>query len=358
MYDTNAIKSAATGRWPEILSRLSGFGVDYFDGSHKPCPKCGGTDRFRFTNLEGGGSCLCNQCGRNVGDGIASVMWLLGIDFKQALTKLAEYLGIRETKQSKANGRQPRQPNDDLTFRPWNEGLATLFCMKKSPVTSDALAAAGARFATYKVSRKSFHDTFTVLAAPVYRATDILTTSDPEGWAPCGQVLWNVLLENQFNRAVGKLPVFDKSGNIAGWEKMLSTRGSISGLMLTHGLQRLSLSHPCRKDIEVVWKVGGPSDGFSLFSAIPPHLRDRHLVVTNSGGENENVRPEAAELFRGLKVCVVQDCDDAGQMGAAKWLKALYGVAEEVRQVKLPYPVEKSHGRDLRDWLMDTSNSG
>ena len=85
-YDMQAIKSAASGRWPEVLSTLGGIPLDILDGKHHPCPMCGGTDRFRaFDDFEKTGGVFCNQChaDRN-GDGISTAEWLLGCDFKRA----------------------------------------------------------------------------------------------------------------------------------------------------------------------------------------------------------------------------------------------------------------------------------
>jgi len=43
--DIAAIKRAATGRWPQILSAVAGIPAEVLDGKHRPCPKCGRTGR-------------------------------------------------------------------------------------------------------------------------------------------------------------------------------------------------------------------------------------------------------------------------------------------------------------------------
>jgi hypothetical protein len=51
---------------------------------------------------------------------------------------------------------------------------------------------------------------------------------------------------------------------------------------------------------------------------------------------------------------VVGDADEPGQLGATKWAAWAAKVASEVRLVRaeqLGFEVEKSHGKDLRDWL-------
>jgi putative DNA primase/helicase len=106
--DVASIKQAARNRWPEILSRLGGIPQDILDGKHHPCPKCGGVDRFRFTNRNGDGSLLCNQCfNKGNGDGISALEWLTGQGFGDTIKRLAEYLGIQPSQNGHANG-QPK----------------------------------------------------------------------------------------------------------------------------------------------------------------------------------------------------------------------------------------------------------
>jgi archaellum biogenesis ATPase FlaH len=91
--DVAALKQQAAGRWPAVLSALGGVPADALDGKNHPCPKCGGKDRFRFTNLNANGSCFCNQCAKGIGDGIAALQWLRGGTFPETVNALAEYLG-------------------------------------------------------------------------------------------------------------------------------------------------------------------------------------------------------------------------------------------------------------------------
>jgi len=66
-YD--AVKKVAAGQWERVLSSL-GIHVPA-NGKHGPCPGCGGHDRFRFDNKDGGGSFICGQGGEGTlsGDG-------------------------------------------------------------------------------------------------------------------------------------------------------------------------------------------------------------------------------------------------------------------------------------------------
>lgn len=93
-YDKKSVKDAASGRWPEIISRLANVPEAILDGGHHPCPKCGGDNRFRFID-EDDGACLCNQCFKEKnGDGLSAVMWLTGWSFPKTLREVASYAGM------------------------------------------------------------------------------------------------------------------------------------------------------------------------------------------------------------------------------------------------------------------------
>lgn len=116
--DIEALKRLASGRWHEILSRLGGCPSDILDGRHHACPKrCapdgGGRDRFRMID-EAAGAVLCNQCGKNIGDGIASLQWLNGWTFNEATAKLAEYLGSDPPKM--AGGKKSKGAEDGAVY--------------------------------------------------------------------------------------------------------------------------------------------------------------------------------------------------------------------------------------------------
>ena len=99
------IKQAANGRWSEILPAVLGWPAERVDGRNQSCPMCGGTDRFRFSDLDGDGSVFCNQCHRDGGDGFAAIMWALGIGFPAAKTAVADYLGMGQSDNGKPTGR-------------------------------------------------------------------------------------------------------------------------------------------------------------------------------------------------------------------------------------------------------------
>lgn len=80
----------ARGRWREVLLRL-GVSAQFLENRHGPCPCCKGRDRYRFTDKDGDGWHICNQCGS--GPGIILLRKLYGWDFKRACNEVDQILG-------------------------------------------------------------------------------------------------------------------------------------------------------------------------------------------------------------------------------------------------------------------------
>ena len=95
-FETDTIRTAATGRWRAILASLT-IDVPTVPTQHGPCPACGGTDRFRFDDEGGRGTWFCNQCEPKAGDGFALVQNVKRCAFLDARQLVAETLGIQPT---------------------------------------------------------------------------------------------------------------------------------------------------------------------------------------------------------------------------------------------------------------------
>lgn len=92
--DFDAVRSAARGRWPEILVRL-GISAEMLHRKHGPCPGCGGTDRFRFDDQDGRGTWICGGGGeRRAGDGFELLVHVHGWSHADALHRVADVLGL------------------------------------------------------------------------------------------------------------------------------------------------------------------------------------------------------------------------------------------------------------------------
>ncbi len=94
------VKRAAEGRWPELWASY-GMASGHFEKQNRPCPLCGGRDRFTYFSKEPGGRWYCRACGW--GDGIDLVMRATNRTFAETLESLEERLGlktpVRERKQ-------------------------------------------------------------------------------------------------------------------------------------------------------------------------------------------------------------------------------------------------------------------
>lgn len=87
------VKRCAHGHWRDVLQSV-GMAAEALDGKGHPCPKCGGVDRFAFTNRNEDGGVICRKCGEHIGDGFATIQWFLTCDFATALKIVADYFHI------------------------------------------------------------------------------------------------------------------------------------------------------------------------------------------------------------------------------------------------------------------------
>lgn len=124
----NELRSAARGRWPDVLTAL-GVPPESLTRTNKPCPACGGTDRFSFTDSKGSGSFVCRALDRQGGDGFELVMHWLGCDFRTALGEVAKILGggvagWRSTPTPRVErSPSPRAPGRDALRKLWRAAV-------------------------------------------------------------------------------------------------------------------------------------------------------------------------------------------------------------------------------------------
>ncbi len=342
--DLSVIKSYARGRWSQIIPAISSLNADLLDSSKHPCPKCGGTDRFRaYDDFNQEGGVVCSQChpaSKTTVDGFATIQWANGWNFPDTVRAVAEYLNLSPAtrnidKQSKRPGhidtlsiipkaaeeKPPKPPADSqLIFKPWNDALVALWCMKRPPILPEALKRFGARIAQYKSK-------FTVLAIPIFPCS--LEQCEPVGW-----IVYNI--------TGGTLP--SKDGPVG---KRL-TFGSSSGIV---GMVDKIGDKSLRKI-----KTEGPTDGLALLS-LDTNTQD--VIFCNACGARE--RPDKEEfkelpsLVAGSRVVTIGDADNDGILGAEKWANFFAQSAADSRIARLPFEVVPSHGKDLRNWTAEGS---
>jgi hypothetical protein len=81
-------------------------------------------------------------------------------------------------------------------------------------------------------------------------------------------------------------------------------------------------------------------------------LQSGHLAVTTTSGAGKPWQPVWDVAFAGLKVFLAHDADELGQRGNEIVADALSGIAE-VFVCTLPYPIERDHGKDITDYLIE-----
>lgn len=139
-FDLADLKAAAHGRWPEIHVAL-GIPAEYLNPrKHRPCPHCGGRDRYRYTDHQGTGAFICNQCTPEGGSGFDLLMLVFGYDFAEACRQVAAVLGLSGSPTGQHAPRDlpaaaPAQPHNDKQPALWRQWQAACPLADGDPVT-------------------------------------------------------------------------------------------------------------------------------------------------------------------------------------------------------------------------------
>ncbi len=244
-------------------------------------------------------------------------------DWKEARRHYAKVAGVKLPKGCKP----AKAPDESIAWRGMKPALVELWAQKKEGITAAAAHLAGVRLGMWPEPSSKYP----IVAFPAYGPN--LLDADPCAWV--------IMARN------GRpLPLFKGKNIPPEPRKILTAGGGKAGWIGRHALEHL-------EEAEVIWKVEGVTTLLALQGIIPEDKRDKHLVLTNSGGAMELPRPEMIECLVGKRVYVVGDADEPGAEGATRWAKALGGVAIEVRNVLSPYEIVEDHGKDLRDWIIE-----
>jgi hypothetical protein len=130
--------------------------------------------------------------------------------------------------------------------------------------------------------------------------------------------------------AVGKLPE----------RKTHTTKGSVNSWLASGDVATA----------ETIIDVEGVTDLLAVVSAgLPPSW----VAVTSTAGAKARGKLPR-EWAKGKNIIVAGDADEPGQEGMKRSAAAYHQAgATEALLAQLPYPVEKDHGRDIRDWLLE-----
>lgn len=107
-YDLEEVNRQASGRWKDILVGLGILSSHQVSGKDQPCPMCGGTDRFKYTDFEREGLYYCRGCGPS--NSWKLVQEIKHIDFPAALRLVGDYLMVEEKNPNK----KPTKPVEPL----------------------------------------------------------------------------------------------------------------------------------------------------------------------------------------------------------------------------------------------------
>lgn len=245
--------------------------------------------------------------------------------FWETLKALAEKYGVEVPK-----GRPTHSPESDVAFQRWTP-IGDRWCAMKS-TSAEAVHLFGGSLCRYK-------GTFYCVAFKVF--------SDPMKEDPAGYVVAQT--------DGHPIPVYNRNGEITGNCKIKTVSGTPSGLLGEHALSviRTVRESGDLSEIKAVFKVEGVTDALALQARIPVDLRRSVLVVTNSAGCAERPKDEYKDAFEGLPVVLIHDQDEPGQKGLSGWKSFLAGRASSLKVVNLPFPMTKTHGKDLKDFFTE-----
>lgn len=109
-----AAKRRAKGRWRDIFVS-AGIEESLLVKPNRPCPLCGGRDRFSFTDKYEAGNYLCRHCGH--GDGFELLSRFLGISVFDALETVERFCGLPVPEHGTGRARQEWPKKDDAPHK-------------------------------------------------------------------------------------------------------------------------------------------------------------------------------------------------------------------------------------------------
>lgn len=300
------LRDITSGRWLEILVAAGIPRESLVGRAGRPCPRCGGHDRFApMPDLEQRGAVLCRHCHNGsteprCGDGIATLGWWLGVSTGEVLDWLHGFLGL---KRSWVPKRPPFERRLELS-RPADSSLDW-----------NVIARRYAQAMKPRWLRRAAE----LLGLPTEPLAQLQV-----GWnAQSRATTWP--MRDTRGQAIGVRLRCPRTG------RKWAERGSRAGLFFAPEL--LSNS-----PVECVWIAEGPTDTAAMIS-----IGLKAVGVPSAGGGAELLRALGTKLRVGRWV-VVADADGAGRTGAERLAESLLLVAP----VRIITPVMV---KDARAWV-------
>lgn len=294
----------ARGRWAEILA-AAGMPVDGLENRRgRPCPQCGGRDRFgAFPGFAERGVVYCRHCfNKNTnprpGDGLSTLRWWLGVDAANAVKWLARFLGVERGVAAPRHVERRVRINEHRDPDPcWAEMADRWFAEMPDPWRARAAERLG---------------------LPV----EVLVRLSV-GWAP--------------EHRATTWPMRDPDGRVVGIRlrcpataRKWAVRGSAAGLIFPADMRG---GMP-------LWVAEGPTCTAALCS-----VGLDGVGVPSAGGRCDWVAALARRM-EAPEVIVVADPDEAGAMGSERLVAACLAVGP-VRVIRPPDGI-----KDCREWIV------
>lgn len=360
--DKNELLRQATGRIADILRDLCGVPEDVIDAAASgkkrefPCPKCGGTTRFRVLDVERG-AVYCSHCCASKeagsGDVFGAVKWWNDVEFNDACRLLDRYL----------NGGPPVGASTAPTKR-FASPTSSFASAKKEKSANEAPSETLNSTQTPRLAQAAPVSTIPTNAKPVITYFDYRD----ENGVPCA--------------CVQRWDWFDADGKRVKKEFRLGKRdanGKFRSGLNGEKTPPYRLPELLRPDCRVVFIVEGEKCADALQKRVlnvvdkaPESARrqlldalglnetpaDTRFIASCVGGATGAKRwGEYADILRGKAVVVCADNDEPGRNAARRIAETLLnGGVENVSLLPFetrPDGSEAPEKYDVADWLDD-----
>ena len=313
----------ATDQLFSLAVELGGLVEVTDENQGRPCPFCGGDDRFwRSDTLQ---RFFCRKCkpdgyGYSIYD---LIMQHKRISFKKAKELVAERSGFFDRKPlSEEAVSTPTQLEPKKIIE-----LRTFELIERLAIFREVQA---------HRPEISFAD---------YKRAGALGFSAPKGYGIAIPMFVN---DNELS---GYVRYNAKGG------KPMNSAGSKSGIVGTDSIQNLLQKHPAK----IIFLTAGVTDRLVLSGLIAgDNLGADYFAFTTGGGEGENLEKFDTLLrpvLEGRVVAVVADNDAAGELGAKKRARYLIQFAADVRIIRPPQEWNGKQIKDLRDFVAAADNA-
>lgn len=299
---------------------------------HGPCPKCGGTDRFRVKRYDGRDWFACRQCHDKPGDAIDYLRWLHGLTYPEALARLGiagnatppTTRPARRARPVDALGKPIPDRLDDPPSADWQTGARALV----DDCAARLWSPAGARALSYLREKRLLTDATLTAYGIGY--------NDADRWLTWGKL--------RVFAARGLTIPTDYGGDLwrvnirrpVGAPKYQAVTGSRVQLFNGDALaSRLVGAAVCAGEFDAMLAQQAVRVG---------------AVAVTFGSETKTPTWEARYLLRGRRVVIVYDADATGEAGARRW-REYAPWAEIVKPTAHDLTDMARAGANVGDWL-------